>query len=73
MSLVSGQTQKHSGGVVVVQVALNSGTAVIEASIGGLPFKPFKTVTDPDEFVRVQLNAGNRWRVVLDNGAVAAI
>jgi len=73
MSLTSGKPQEHQGGVVVVQVALNSGTAVIEASVGNLPFKPFKTVTIPDEFVRVQLNAGNRWRVVLTGAAVAAI
>jgi hypothetical protein len=73
MSLTTGETQTHSGGVIVVQVVLNSGTAAIEGSVGGLPFAPIKTVTDPVEFVRVQLNPGNRWRVVLTADAVAAI
>ena len=73
MNLVSGAVQTHTGGVVVAQVFLNSGTAVIEGSIGGLPFAPIKTVTEAHDFVRVQLNAGNLWRVVLTVDAVAAV
>lgn len=67
----SGEQFYHSGGILITQVKLNSGTVELQAKIGDMEFDKLKTFSVDDEpFTQIRAPKGG-LKFVITGDAVA--